>query len=63
MSEVGKKEYFFRGPILAAAFHEKSHAFLCFLLSTHSKAEDSEHICVHNGQKNRLQTFHCTELQ
>jgi hypothetical protein len=28
--EVGKENTFFKGPVLAVAFHEKSHIFLCF---------------------------------
>jgi hypothetical protein len=50
--EVGEKKYFRKGPILAAASHEKKSRLPVLLLSTHSKAEDTLSVRVrHDKQK------------
>ena len=53
--EVGEKKYFRKGPILAAAFREKkSQRLPVLLLSTHSKAEDTQSVRVRHGKQKHV---------
>jgi hypothetical protein len=51
--EVGEKKCFRKGPILAAAFREKKSR-LPVLLSTHSKAEDTQSVRVRHGKQTHV---------
>jgi hypothetical protein len=51
--EVGEKKNFQKGPILAAAFREKKSSSL-LLLSTHSKAEDTQSVRIRHGKQKHV---------